>query len=227
MANKNKPAERYLKIPNHILNLEKIGHSEKLLLAHIYSFGGRGCYQSNSTLAEIFMVSAHTISRRVRGIKDYIYIKNPKGYYRTMWAKSHPDVQLAVKEFGKYAEHHKQKRRGELAKSAIGVGRNCVTTNNNTIKETKKNTTATPSPMPAGGQATALLEDRKAGKTAAIENFKKNFGIGRKPYKQMPEKEFNERKNKQLADLAAFSRLKRTRAKRKLSGEGAHSQKQQ
>lgn len=89
---KSKPAERYLAIPYHILNLGGIALAEKVLLSHIYSFGARGCWQSNKTLAEIFMVSGKAISRWVADICRYLYIKNPKGYYRTMWAKSHPDV---------------------------------------------------------------------------------------------------------------------------------------
>jgi len=36
---KNKPKELYLKIPYHILNIPGLGLCEKVLLAHIYSFG--------------------------------------------------------------------------------------------------------------------------------------------------------------------------------------------
>lgn len=93
---KRDSAERYLKIPYFILNLRGIGLCQKILLAHIYSFGQKGCYQSNKILAEIFMVSPNTISRWIAHVRKYLYVKNPKGYYRTMWAKAHPDVQAAA-----------------------------------------------------------------------------------------------------------------------------------
>ena len=158
------------------------------------------------------MVSAYTISRRVQNIREYINIKNPKGYYRTMWAKSHPDVQLAVRQWvnsgkkgavhlGKSAEQPKQNCRGQFVKSAFGLRQNCVTTNNNTIKETSERTTATPSPLPAGGQAPALLTDRQKERSAGIERFKSNFGRVKKQYVPMLDKEFDERRQKQLAFL--------------------------
>ena len=43
--------ERYLKIPYHILNLPGLGLSEKVLLAHIHSYGAKRCWESNATLA--------------------------------------------------------------------------------------------------------------------------------------------------------------------------------
>ncbi|RKY24114.1 MAG: hypothetical protein DRP62_04505, partial [Planctomycetota bacterium] len=73
---KKTPRERYLAIPYHILNLSDIGLCQKVLLAHIYSFGQKGCWQSNKTLAEIFMVSAKTTSRWISTIHKHIYIRN-------------------------------------------------------------------------------------------------------------------------------------------------------
>jgi len=89
MKNQKEP---YLKIPAHILNLRQISADEKMLLAHIYSFVAKSCWQSNQTLADIFMVSADTISRWIAKIRPFIYLKNPKGYYRTIWARSYPQV---------------------------------------------------------------------------------------------------------------------------------------
>lgn len=43
MAGKEKEQkERYLKIPYHILNIEGLSLSDKVLLAHIYSFAKKG-----------------------------------------------------------------------------------------------------------------------------------------------------------------------------------------
>ena len=95
-----------------------------------------------------------------------------------MWAKSHPDVASAVQLWngGKAmtkpqkdrpsphstsAEDPKPECVSHRSKTAIGPTRKCVTTNNKTIRETITDTTATPSPLPAGGQAPALLADRE------------------------------------------------------------------
>ena len=86
--------EPYLKVPHHILNRTDIGLAEKILLAHIYSFGAKGCWQSNATLARHFQTSDRTISRWLAVLlrANLLLVKNPKGYYRTLWVLSHPDV---------------------------------------------------------------------------------------------------------------------------------------
>lgn len=84
--------EEYLKVPYDILEIAEVGLSKKILLAHIYSFGAKGCCQSNATLAELFMTSACTISRWLVKLAKFIYVKNSKTCRRTLWAKSHPDV---------------------------------------------------------------------------------------------------------------------------------------
>ena len=145
-----------MKIPAHILNITGIGLSEKVLLAHFYSFGAKGCWQSNETPAEIFMVSPSTISKWVKKIKIFVNIKNAKGYYRTIWAKTHPDVQLA-----KNGEVAGKSSKPELAKSSFRLSKNLLTTNNNTIKENYKRTIASSAPLPAGGQAPATLIERR------------------------------------------------------------------
>lgn len=62
-AEKTKPKEQYLKIPYHILNIRALGLAEKVLLAHIYGFGKNGCWQSNETLADVFMTNPRTVRR--------------------------------------------------------------------------------------------------------------------------------------------------------------------
>ena len=207
---KKNSSERYLKLPYPILNLRDIDLRQKVLLAHIYSFGRKGCYQSNKTLAEIFMVSPDTISRWIAGVRKYIYIKNPKGYYRTMWAKAHPDVQAAAERWrksggnctshlGKSEEHVVQKSGSDFAKSETGLKQRCVTTNNKTNIETNKETTTPLPPLPAGGQAAAVLTDRKKQSLAEIEKFKKSFG--QQADRPLTEDEFDKRRQRMLKAL--------------------------
>ncbi len=210
-----KQKEKYLTFPYHILNLTDISLCEKIMLAWIYSFGEKGCWQSNETLAEQFMVSTYTVSRWISNIKKYLYIKSPKGYYRTMWAKSHPDVQNAVKlwyrnkeipksdapDFGKNDQDPPQKCGSDCRKSAFRLPQKCLTTNNKTNKETIEDTTATPAPLPACGQASALLADRRSGVIDAVEQLKNSFGCGRRPPILLSEAEFQERKQQQRKAL--------------------------
>jgi len=160
---------------------------EKVLLAHFYSFGAKGCWQSNATLADMFMVSKDTISRWISRIKKYISVKCPKGYYRTIWVKSHPDAAAAHIEFkeadkntplhfGKNAELTTANLRFDYRKSAFPLRQKCRTTNNNTIKENYIITTAATAPLPAGGQAPSLLEQRKADLQAAKDELYRRFG---------------------------------------------------
>ena len=203
--------ERYLAITYSILNLRGIGLCQKVLLAHIYSFGPKGCYQSNKTLAEIFMVSADTISRWIADVRTHLYIKNPKGYYRTMWAKTHTEVQAAVGSrrisdkacpvhSGKSEQHVEQKSGSDLSKSETGLTQRCETTNNNTNKETNKETTTPLPPMPAGGQAAAVLTDRKRQMQAEVEKFKKSFG---RTAPRLTKEQFEQRRQKMLKALFA------------------------
>ena len=195
MKKTKKQKEPYLKIPAHILNLSGIGLCEKVLLAHIYSFGAKGCWQSNKTLAEIFMVSAVTIRRWLARIRPYTYVRNPKGYYRTIWSKS------ALKN----EQGPAQNCAIDLVKSAHRPAQKCATTNNNTITENNNKTIASPSPLPASGQASATLEARRQQAAAAIENFRANFGRLPK-IKPLTPQQFEQRRAQQLAALRTAER---------------------
>jgi len=213
-------AEYYLNFPYHILNLEQIGLCEKVLLAWIYSFGAKGCYQSNATLAKVLMVKERTVRRWIQKLvrANLIQTKCPKGFYRTFWAKSHPAVKEAAElyyrggkirngicesDMDKNGQQPGQKPSAHLAKSGLRHGQKCPTTNKKTITETIENTTATPSPLPAGGPAPALLEDRRKGKKAVVEKFTKGFGGGKEEYQPPPKKKFEESRRRNIAAIRA------------------------
>jgi len=64
-------------------------------------------------------------------------------------------------DLDKNVQHLTQKCPGDLDKSEIRLGQKCPTTINTTIRETIKETKAPPAPLPAGGQAPAVLAERK------------------------------------------------------------------
>jgi len=231
-AEKAKPKEQYLKVPYHILNIRDLGLAEKILLAHIYSFGEKGCWQGNATLGEMFFVDGRTISRWVTQIKKsgHVFWVHPKGRYRTIWAKSHPAVSQAStllymgQEISKEAvvKGHaatillRQDCRGGIDRAVaatttnrcIQVRQNCPHTNNTTIKETIGNTTAPPAPLPAGGQAPAVLVERRRTDVRHIEDFKKSFGIARIVRKPLSERQIEQRRQKLKAALLAMNSAK-------------------
>lgn len=202
---RKKPKENYLKVPNHILNIEGLGKGEKMLFAHIYSFGAQGCWQSNKILGKMFYCSTRTISLWVANLKKgkYVSIKSGKGYFRTMYANSHPEVKEAQTLWYRGRKIPKPSRQNEQAKpfrlrknlpskcakscevsakkSVFLVRKEPLTTNNTTTKETNGNNAKMLSPLSVGGQDPALLQDRKTEQQAKIVQFKKNFGRYDKP----------------------------------------------
>ncbi len=210
MQKEKKKNQDGLWLPNVILNLFDIDDSCKLLLAHFYSFGEKGCYQSNKTLAQIFMATARTITRRISRLEKYLHIKNPKGYYRTIWVKSHPQVSEIMRQrFNNQQRGVRQNCRSEYDKSGNSTAtkpvfrlrQNCRTTNTYTNTETNKGTAAD-LPMPAGGQSSRLLQKREKTALAKIEAFKKKFGIGqRKSTERLLPQEFERRKQMIIKQL--------------------------
>ena len=212
-------------MPNHILNIEGLGTGEKMLLAHIHSFGRKGCWQSNETLGKMFFRSPRTISMWVANLKKgrYILWLHPKGYYRTLWAKSHPDVRASNKLLYRDVEILKtevifgqakpiplrKKLPSECAKSCevtaqkpvVPLRKKLLHTNNTTTKEINEDNTATPTPLPAGRQAPALLVDRKNEYVSKIEQLKRNFGKG--PPRKLTSAEREQRRQAQLRALLA------------------------
>jgi hypothetical protein len=188
-----KQQEPYLKVPARILNLRGLRPGEKLLLAHIYSFGEKGCWQSNKTLAEILMVSVPMIRRWLARLRPYTCVKSPKGYYRTIWAK-----QVLKNEQGLA-----QRGTSDLRKSANRRARPRATTNNTTITENNKSTIASPAPLPAGGQASATLEQRRRDLAEKVARFKARFGQTTDWTPMSPE-QFERRRTQQLAALGVL-----------------------
>ena len=206
------PKEFYRKIPYHILNIPGLGLCEKVLLAHIYSFGVKGCWQSNATLGAMFMVCPRTISLWIARLarSNLIQIKSPKGYYRTIWAKSHPEVsEASLLWYRKQKVPNPDKETTiHRAKSGDRPGKNLRTTNNKTIRETISQTTAPPTHLPAGGQVPAVLTERKSAVVRSIEEFKKQFGHGKRRSEPLSEKEINDRRQIQLKALLVIATLK-------------------
>jgi hypothetical protein len=197
MIKRTHKIQQYLKIPYHILNIPGLKPSQKQLLAHIYGFGARGCWQSNRTLAKIFMVSPCTISRWLKDIKDYIYIKNPSGFYRTLWAKAHPNV--GTPHFSKNAKDASQKCSGDYSRNAKDPAQKCAAINKGIREITtpasfcrKTDAGASPCPRPLEGGTAATPEERQSN---PIGHLTESIGKHGK-WKPLSEEEFQKRREK-------------------------------
>ena len=71
-----------------------------------------------------------------------------------------------------------------------------------------EDTTAPPSPVPAGGHASAVLVERRDADVRRIVDFKRNFGVARKARKPLSEEQAEQRRQKQKAALLAMSTAK-------------------
>ncbi len=204
---KKKAKKKYLHIPQHIMEISELKTAEKVLLAHIYSFGARGCWQSNKTLGKRFDVAPRTIKRRLSRIRKFIYIRSPRSRLRTFLAKSHPDVKkMAISE-----KPVRRVQQGRICPPSTGPllselrdesgpttgtdqapqqGQNCPPTITNTSTETTKSTSA-PGPDE---------ETRKHFEQIKAKNKAKRW-------KPLPQEEFERRRAKMKKQLREAERL--------------------
>lgn len=215
--------EPYLKIPAHILNLPQISLFEKMPFAYIYSFGAKGCWQSNQTLAQIYMATVPTICKCLNRIKDFMYVKYPQGQGQKLWSKSHPHVFEAVQSGVKLDQILPtnliksdkvpvQNCTTNLVKSPILINQKCVPTNNHTITDTKKDTIASPSHLPAYGQTPATVQYRiQTAAAPEVENFKANFGHAHggkaRQWTPLTPQQFEQGRTQQVAALRATQNI--------------------
>ena len=68
---KTKPKEQYLKLYYYMLGMEGISLVETFFLAHIHSYGIKGCWQGNETLGKMFFTSARSISKWLANLKKH------------------------------------------------------------------------------------------------------------------------------------------------------------
>lgn len=173
------PEERYLKIPFHILNHPGLSDGERWLLAWLYSFGPKGCYQNNAQLAEALSTNQRSITRRIAKLDELglLYMSSPRSTYRCIWITIHPEVQVAATALGN-AQHRqnrrsnidksvhvdRQKRRSNIDEKCSQHGQKCPTTIIN-YNSTKKTTTASPSPSKRLSKAMQRHKNRERTKT--------------------------------------------------------------
>lgn len=195
-------------IPEGILNMSILSGDEKILYAYIYSFGERGCWQTDEQIGKYFGRSIRTVQRYQRNCKKAGLFKviGKKSKYRRIWAKDHPKYKAMGK---KQAEQLRQTRQSRMTEVSELPRQTCPTTKTYTKKTTNKERGGSPS---LAEQAHAPLKDKqqqleayrtKEETTASIEQLKRSFGTGR-GRRRTPELTAAERENRRQEQKRAL-----------------------
>ena len=195
----NKSRELGLWIPQRIRELTCLSAEDKIYYAYVYSFGDRGCWQTDEQIGKALGRSTRTIQRYQSNCKKAGLLKviGQGSPFRKIWAKDNPKY-IAMRK--KKAIELKQQRKstttnlselprqicqGSTTNLSESLRQICPTTNKDTNKRTNKESGGSPSP--ADGQAHAphknkqqQLEDyrMKEENINSIEQHKKSFGNG-------------------------------------------------
>jgi len=197
-------------IPERIKKMSFLSGDEKLYYAYVYSFGERGCYQTDEQIGKALGRCVRSIQRYQANCKKAGLFKviGKKSKYRRIWAKDHPKYKAMRK---KKAEQLRQTRQSRTTDASELLRQNCPTTNKDTNKRTNKKRGG--SPLPANGQAHSPLKDKqqqleayrtKEETIASIDQLKRSFGLGaRRRMPELTQAEFELRKQAQLRALQA------------------------
>ncbi len=179
-----KPRKLGLWIPHKILKMPFLSSDEKQYYAYVYSFGGRGCWQTDMQIGKALGCSIRTIQRYQTSCKKAGLFKviGERSKYRRIWAKNHPEYKATQKKRVQELRQTCQSRQTNLSELPRQT---CPTTNKFTNKKTIKERGG--SPLPPEGPARAPLRDKqeqleehrkKEDAAISIEQMKKNFGFG-------------------------------------------------
>jgi len=86
----------------------------------------------------------------------------------------------------------------------IRVGKNGICPPYKSTKDIPAETTAPPSPLPAGEQAPAVLAERRSDAAQVLEEFKKRFGRNKGCHQPLSQEQFEERRQRQMSALLAL-----------------------
>ena len=184
MAKEHKKSRNLgLWIPQGIVNMRMLTGDEKLLYAYVYSFGERGCWQTDEQIAKALGRSDRTIRRYLANCKKagLFKVSGARSKYRRMWAEANPKFKLAQRL---WAEEHGQNCPSRRTNPSFLHGQNCPDTKTITNKTTIKERGGSPSPAE---QAHAPLKDKqqqleayrtKEEAIASIRQLNRSFGRG-------------------------------------------------
>lgn len=221
MAKENKKSRKIgLWVPQRILKMSFLSGDDKLFYAYVYSFGERGCWQTDEQIGKAFGRSERTIQRYQANCKKagLFRVVGNKSKYRRMWAKNHPKYKAWRK---KQAALLRQTRRSRATNLSELPRQTCPTTNKGTNKTTIKQRGGSPSPAeqahaPLKGKQQQLEAHRTREEAiASIEQLKRSFGRGRRRTPELTPAECEQRRQEQKRALLEGVAAERRTANKK------------
>ncbi|MHC4327377.1 MAG: helix-turn-helix domain-containing protein [Planctomycetota bacterium] len=187
--------------------------AEKLVIVVICRYWPKPCWQSNERIAEACGFTKRYVEKLIRGLANKSYIRRgyahikrngrlltcrvivplrfPKqmDYHQVQWIQTEPqDGQATVLQDDHVPPCSSQTTAPQ---------------DDQLEKNRKGNRNAASAPLPAEGQAPALLPERSKETMKYVEQIKTKLGIGKKAHKALTEEECQDRKQKQLEALQA------------------------
>jgi len=202
-------------IPEKIKKMSMLTGDEKIFYAHVYSFGERGCWQTDQQIGKALGRSERSIQRYQANCHKAGLLKviGKKSKYRRIWAKDHPKYKAMRK---KKANELRQIRQSRTTDPSELLRQNCPTTNKYTNKSTNKQSGGSPSPAeqahsPLNGKQQQLEEYRKKEETnASIEQLTRNFGRGGRRTSEPTAAELQQEAQKQKRALLATEAVEKS-----------------
>jgi hypothetical protein len=202
-------------IPLKIQKMPFLSGDDKLYYAYVYSFGERGCWQTDEQIGKALGRSDRTIQRYQANCNKAGLLKviGKKSKYRRIWAKDHPKYKAMRKE---RAKELRQTRRSRQTNPSELQRQNCPTTNKGTNKITNKERGGSPSPAE---QAHAPLKDKqqqleayrtKEETISLIEKLTRNFGRDGRRTPELTEAEREQRRQEQRRALLVAGSVKKS-----------------
>lgn len=209
-AKNQKPGIPFMKAYNFLLNKPSLTSAEKLVMVVVCRFWPNPYWDSNGEVARSLALSERYIEKVVKSLADKGVIK--RGYaHITKNGRPHTVRVIVPRCFPKTPGHKVKWVKTEHmdGQQTEHIDGDCP--NNSSFlpeqlddlldKNRQINRKTAPTPLPAGGQAPALLEDRKKDAQAEVEQFKNSFGSSKRRKSKPSAAEIEQIKQKMIGDL--------------------------
>jgi len=183
--------------------------AEKLVVMVVWRYWPRPSWQSNGRIAEACGFSKRYVEKLIKGLAEKSYLKRGYAHERRngklftcrvivpLRFPKQIDNQIqwvTVPQDGQATVPQDDPRPPCSAQTTAPQG-------DQLDMKRKENRNAAPAPLPAGGQAPALLPERSKEVVEYVDQIKTKLGIGKKAHRALTEKEFQDRKQKQRKAL--------------------------
>lgn len=186
--------------------------AEKLVIIVVCRYWPKPFWQSNERIAAACGFSKRYVEKLVRGLAERSYIRRGYAHVKRNGRLLTRRVMVPLR-FPKQIEGEVQwietePQYGQVTAPQDGPRPHCssqltVLRDDQLEKNMTENRNAAPAPVPAVGQAPALLPERSKETIKYVEQIKMKLGISKKVHRIPTDEEYQDRKQKQIEALLA------------------------